>query len=130
VTDAHAHPDADVTADAAAATGADASPRWPRVVGADAGTRVRVTEAGALAKEARELYRASIAAGDPLTGRQLGRMYNRSPSWGRERIGEVKAHDQGRAGRRRNWPTRDAVARRPLRSDGTGADRTMDAAAA
>jgi len=82
-----------------------------------------------LAKEARELYRASIAAGDPLTGRQLGRMYNRSPSWGRERIGEVKAHDQGRAGRG-NWPTRDALAQRPIRPNGTGTDRGMDAAAA
>ena len=99
-------------------------------MGADARTRVRATEVGALAEEARELYRASIAAGDPLTGRQLGRMYNRSPSWGRERIGEVKAHDQGRAGRSGNWPTRDTGAWRPVRSDGTGSDRGTGAAAA
>ena len=93
-------------------------------------TRVRATEAGVLAEQAREFYRASVAAGDPLTGRQLGRRYNRSPSWGRERIGEVKAHDQGRAGRRGSWPSRDALAQRPVRSDGTGADRSIDAAAA
>ena len=99
-------------------------------MGADARTRVRATEVGALAEEARELYRASIAAGDPLTGRQLGRMYNRSPSWGRERIGEVKAHDQGKAGRRGSGPTRDVVAQWPVRSDGTGTDRRPGTAAA
>jgi len=77
---------------------------------------------GLLAEEAREFYRASIAAGDPLTGRQLGRMYSRSPSWGRERIGEVKAHDQGKAGRAGSRPTRDVVAQWPVRSDGTGTD--------
>jgi hypothetical protein len=83
-----------------------------------------------LAEEAREFYRASIAAGDPLTGRQLGRVYNRSPSWGRERIGEVKAHDQGKAGHRGSWPTRDVVAQWPVRSDGTGTDRRTRTAAA
>src|SRR5205085_1508326 len=127
----HARADAGVVADTDAVTDTDASPRWPRAVGTQAGTRVRVTESGALAENARESYRASIAAGDPLTGRKLGRMYNRSPSWGRQRIGEVKAHDQGRAGNRRgSRPTRDAIAQQPVRSDGTGADHRMSAAAA
>ena len=83
-----------------------------------------------MAEEAREFYRASIAAGDPLTGRQLGGMYNRSPSWGRERIGEVKAHDQGKAGRAGSRPTRDVVAQWPVRSEGTGTDRRTGTAAA
>ena len=115
---------------AGAVADADASSRWLRAADADAESRVRATEAGALAEEARELYRASVAAGDPLTGRQLGRMYNRSPSWGRERIGEVKAHDQDRAGRRGSGPTRDVVPQRPVPSDGMGANRRVPAAAA
>jgi hypothetical protein len=122
--DARQHNPADAVPDA------DASSRWPRTVDADAKSRVRATEAGALAEEAREFYRASIAAGDPLTGRQLGRMYNRSPSWGRERIGEVKAHDQDRTGHRGSGPTRDAVPQRPVQSDGTSADHRLRAAAA
>ncbi len=128
--DADADADAGAVADADAAAGADASPRWPRAVGAQAGTRARAGGAGVLAEQAREFYRASIAAGDPLTGRQLGRMYNRSPSWGRERIGEVKEHDRGRADCPGSWPTRDMVARRRVRSDGTGTDRSMGSAAA
>jgi len=128
--DADAAADADAVPDADAVTGADASPRWLRTVDADAEPRVRAAEAGALAKDARELYRASMASGDPLTGRQLGRMYNRSPSWGRERIGEVKAHDQGRAGRGGSRSTREVGPQRPAPSDGMSADRRMRAAAA
>ncbi len=128
---ADAVPGADAVSDADTAIRADVSSRWPRAVDADPESRARATEAGALAEEARELYRASIAAGDPLTGRQLGRMYNRSPSWGRERIGEVKAHDQGRAGRHRGTgPTREAHPQRPVPSDDMSADRTVGAAAA
>lgn len=42
------------------------------------------------AEEARQRYLVSAAAGQPLTGRQLGALYDRSPAWGRERIGEAK----------------------------------------
>jgi len=43
------------------------------------------------------MYLASIAAGDPLTGRQIGEMYQRSPTWGRERITEAKRAESDRA---------------------------------
>jgi len=62
-----------------------------------------------LAEEARQVYRASVAAGDPLTGRQLGRMYNRSPSWGRERVGEVKSQDRAQTRSEGNRPDGPAV---------------------
>jgi hypothetical protein len=65
----------------------------------DAAPRVRNADASSMAEEARQLYRASVAAGEPLTGRQLGRRYDRSPSWGRARISEAKSNGQtpGRA---------------------------------
>jgi hypothetical protein len=47
-----------------------------------------------VAEEARQLYRASVAAGNPLTGRQLVSLYDRSPSWDRARIGEAKSNGE------------------------------------
>jgi hypothetical protein len=58
-----------------------------------AAARSQPPATGDRSEKARHVYRTSLAAGEPLTGRELGRMYGRSPSWGRERIGEVKAHD-------------------------------------
>jgi hypothetical protein len=107
---ADARPDADAgtTADADpdACTGADASagvtrrpdggPSPQRRPAADAEHDASAVDAGTRAEAARQLYRASLAAGDPMTGRELGRRYDRSPSWGRERIAEVKSQDRTR----------------------------------
>jgi hypothetical protein len=41
-------------------------------------------------EQAREVYRQSVAAEMPLTGRQVGEMFDRSERWGRDRIAEVK----------------------------------------
>src|SRR5690606_21782962 len=41
-------------------------------------------------EQAREEYRQSVAAEMPLTGRQLGEMFDRSERWGQNRIAEVK----------------------------------------
>lgn len=41
-------------------------------------------------EQAREVYRQSVAAELPVTGRQLGEMFDRSERWGRDRIAEVK----------------------------------------
>ncbi len=110
-TTADARPDANAgataDADADACTGADASagvtrrpddsgPSPQRRPAPDAEHDPSAADAGTRAGQARQLYRASLAAGDPLTGRELGRRYDRSPSWGRERIGEVKSHDRTR----------------------------------
>jgi hypothetical protein len=37
---------------------------------------------GTAAVAARDAYRASVAAGEPLSGAELARRYDRSPSWG------------------------------------------------
>jgi hypothetical protein len=42
-------------------------------------------------RQARDTYRASLAAGQPLTGTELGRLFDRSPGWGRQRVEEAKA---------------------------------------
>ncbi len=75
------------------ASGAGASASR-RADGLGAVPLARSADAAALAARARQSYRVSLADGAPLTGRQLGQLYNRSASWGRERIGEVKAHDR------------------------------------
>src|SRR5262245_47934738 len=92
--DARQHGAADAARERAA--GAGASPDAAASAGddADAAPRRRAVDAGSVAEEARQLYRASLAAGDPLTGRQLGSLYNRSPSWGRTRIGEAKSNGE------------------------------------
>lgn len=42
-------------------------------------------------EQARELYRASLRRGEPLTREQLGAAFDKSSSWGRDRIAEVRA---------------------------------------
>lgn len=57
-------------------------------------TTTTSTEAATVAQqkqaEARETYQQSLAAEMPLTGKKLGAMFEKSPSWGRARIAEVK----------------------------------------
>lgn len=50
-----------------------------------------MTEAQRAQAEARELYRQSLAAGDPLTGAQLAERFGRRERWGQERIAEARA---------------------------------------
>lgn len=45
---------------------------------------------------AREAYRRSVKAGDPLSGAKLGAEFGLSERWGRDRIKEVKAEDDRR----------------------------------
>jgi hypothetical protein len=40
---------------------------------------------------ARDAYRASVLEGEPVTGAELGRRFDRSPRWGLDRIAEVHA---------------------------------------
>lgn len=40
---------------------------------------------------AREAYRQSVTAGEPLTGAKLAAEFGRSERWGRDRVAEVKA---------------------------------------
>jgi hypothetical protein len=66
-----------------------------------------------LQEQARDAYRASVAAELPLTGDALGRMYNRSGRWGRDRIAEARAEE----------PV--AMHRQPIESGGSGPVATM-----
>lgn len=50
-----------------------------------------MTEAQRAQAEARHIYRASLAAGDPITGTALAARFNRKERWGQERIAEAKA---------------------------------------
>lgn len=50
-----------------------------------------MTEAQQAQAEAREIYRASLAAGDPITGAQLAERFGRRERWGQERIAEARA---------------------------------------
>lgn len=53
-----------------------------------------VLDAGTdLNEQARRAYRESAAAGAPLSRQALGDLFERSPSWGRDRIAEVRAED-------------------------------------
>jgi Protein of unknown function (DUF2637) len=59
-----------------------------------------VEAAGDAAEQARHLYRESVAAELPLSGRTLGERFGRSDRWGRRRIAEVRAEGaDGAAGR-------------------------------
>lgn len=49
-----------------------------------------MTEAQRAQAEAREIYRASLAAGDPITGAALAERFGRKERWGRDRIAEAK----------------------------------------
>lgn len=49
----------------------------------------------AIREEARQMYRASVAAGRSLSGAELARMYHRpDPSWGSRRVREVRRQDE------------------------------------
>lgn len=50
-----------------------------------------LTEAQRDQAKAREIYRASLVAGDPITGTALAAQFNRKERWGQERIAEAKA---------------------------------------
>lgn len=50
-----------------------------------------MTEAQRDQAKAREIYRASLVAGDPITGTALAAQFNRKERWGQERIAEAKA---------------------------------------
>lgn len=50
-----------------------------------------MTEAQRAQAEAREIYRASLASGDPITGAALAERFGRKERWGRDRIAEAKA---------------------------------------
>ena len=138
--------DADVRADADAGT-PDRPPRHQpgsarrlRVSGAgtaDPGRSQPPSDAAAVGEEARQLYRSSVAAGQPLTGRQLGSRYGRSASWGRERIGEVKAHNRRQPGgvvatpthlRERPHPDREERQPVPQADSASFADRGLHVA--
>jgi hypothetical protein len=51
-------------------------------------------------EQARQAYRDSVTAGEPLNGKQLGALFDRSERWGRDRIKEAKP-TLPRAARRR-----------------------------
>lgn len=50
-------------------------------------------DVAALRADARRVYRNSVESGQPLSGRRLGAMFDRSGRWGRDRIAEVRAED-------------------------------------
>ena len=51
----------------------------------------------AVADEARQTYRQSVAAEMPLSGKALGSMFDRSESWGRSIIRSVREADEAAA---------------------------------
>ena len=52
--------------------------------------------ATAVQDDARQAFRNSVEAGTPLTGRELGELFNRGERWGRARINEVRTADAAR----------------------------------
>lgn len=52
-----------------------------------------------LQEQARQAFRESVAAELPLSGAALGRMFNRSPRWGRDRIAEARTEEEPAAER-------------------------------
>jgi hypothetical protein len=69
-------------------------PRLAAEVPGDASERSGADEA-AIREEARQMYRASRAAGQALSGAELARMYHRpDPSWGSRRVREVRRQDE------------------------------------
>lgn len=46
-----------------------------------------------LQEQARQAFRESVAAELPLSGAALGRMFDRSPRWGRDRIAETRTEE-------------------------------------
>jgi hypothetical protein len=58
---------------------------------------------------ARDAYRASLTAGEPLSGAALGRQFDMSDRWGRDRVTEVQRQDTART-REAGSAIRDASA--------------------
>jgi hypothetical protein len=46
----------------------------------------------------KDAYRASLATGEPMSGTELGRLFDRSSSWGRAIAAEVRAESNGNHG--------------------------------
>lgn len=66
----------------------------PAAVDTDAVTTTvqasEVTEPADVQEQARQAYRDSVAADQPLSGKALGEMFERGERWGRDRIAEAK----------------------------------------
>lgn len=75
-----------------------------------------MTEAQRDQAEARRIYRASCAAGDPITGSALAEQFNRKERWGQERIAEAKAEAKadGRAWSDQPLPGFEALSLPPV----------------
>lgn len=65
-----------------------------------------VAEPADIQEQARQAYRDSVTAGQPLSGKTLGEMFERGERWGRDRIAEAKK------GTGSTVTTRPATARR------------------
>jgi hypothetical protein len=109
------------------------NPERPCVVRQDTGRQLMAAEeveaAGDAAEQARHLYRESVTAELPLSGRTLGERFGRSDRWGRRRIAEVRADgadsDAEQADVRAEQADSDAEqADRAERRGGTGRDGT------
>ena len=68
---------------------------------------------GDVREQARVAWRASVTAGEPLTGRELAEKFERSERWGRDRIAEVRHAGNGTDG------TPATARRRRARADAT-----------
>ena len=86
-----------------------------------------------VAAQAREMYRQSVAAEMPVSGADLGKVFDRSDSWGRIQIRAVKKEDaeraaasagatgtDGRNGRPEAVPERNPEAEGPAQPEGSG----------
>lgn len=88
-----------------------------------------MTEAQRDQAEARRIYRASCAAGDPITGSALAEQFNRKERWGQERIAEAKAEAKadGRAWSDQPLPGFEALSLPPVMTPpAETAETTMD----
>lgn len=89
-----------------------------------------MTEAQRDQAEARRIYRASCAAGDPITGSALAEQFNRKERWGQERIAEAKAEAKadGRAWSDQPLPGLGALALPPVTTPPAVSAETFSAA--
>ena len=88
-----------------------------------------MTEAQRDQAEARRIYRASCAAGDPITGTALAEQFNRKERWGQERIAEAKAEAKadGRAWSDQPLPGFEALSLPPVTTPpAESAETTVD----